>query len=166
MDSPLVNGRGVGFFHATRGLCQEWLGFSCHERALTRVHSLLLLLHHNENSPSHMLEHKRRSENLPEIRFSKGIKSINHFQFADDTLMLGGASTIMAYQFKKVLDSLLEAFRSQPNSGKYQIYAWNVSLRMKRRIGRIMGFHVGEMLKDFKYLGILICLKMYYPRVW
>jgi hypothetical protein len=33
----------------------------------------------------------------------KGGREINHSQFADDTLLLGVASTIIARRFKKVL---------------------------------------------------------------
>jgi hypothetical protein len=42
-------------------------------------------------------------------RNCKRVKYINHAQFVDDTLLLGGASTIIARKFKQQLDLYKEA---------------------------------------------------------
>jgi len=39
---------------------------------------------------SFALDHKRQSGLITGIKFEDGIKNINHSQFADDTLLLGG----------------------------------------------------------------------------
>jgi len=69
-----------------------------------------------------------------------GKKSLKHSHFADDTLLIGGGSTIISCRFKKVLDDFLKASGKLTNSGKSQVYFWNVSPRKQRQIGSIMGF--------------------------
>jgi hypothetical protein len=41
------------------------------------------------------MEHERSIGDLPGIMLFKGVKSIDHSQFMDDTIFLRGASTIM-----------------------------------------------------------------------
>ena len=38
------------------------------------------------------------------LHIARGVKEINHAQFADDTLLLGGVGTSSARKFKKELD--------------------------------------------------------------
>jgi len=45
---------------------------------------------------SKALDFKRRFGLITGIKFGNGVKNINHSQFADDTLLLGGASMIIA----------------------------------------------------------------------
>jgi hypothetical protein len=40
---------------------------------------------------------------------------MNHSQFANDTLLLGGTSVIIAIRFKKNLDTFLDASRGDVN---------------------------------------------------
>jgi hypothetical protein len=47
----------------------------------------------------------------------------------DDTLLLGGASKIMANQFKLVLDQYGEVSGGVINKNKSQIYTWNIKAR-------------------------------------
>jgi hypothetical protein len=49
------------------------------------------------------MEHECNIGNLPSIKVVRGVKRINHSQFVDDTILLGGASTIMENKFKNVL---------------------------------------------------------------
>jgi hypothetical protein len=53
----------------------------------------------------------------------RGVKSINHSQFTDDTLLLGGASVTIAKRFKDNLDLFTQASRGLINHLKSQIYA-------------------------------------------
>jgi hypothetical protein len=48
------------------------------------------------------------------IKIARGVKDINHAQFVDDTLLLGGASTIIARKFKQQLDPIQGSF-GEPN---------------------------------------------------
>jgi hypothetical protein len=43
--------------------------------------------------------------NLLGMRIAPGVKDINHAQFADDTLLMGGASMMTKNKFKKELDA-------------------------------------------------------------
>jgi hypothetical protein len=42
------------------------------------------------------LEHERIVKNIQGLQIVHGVKNLNHSQFADDTLLLGGASVIIA----------------------------------------------------------------------
>jgi len=88
--SPLVNGRLGNFFQSSRGLRQ---GFP--------LSPFLFII--MEDSLSINLEHNRQNVTITGIYFSRGIKSINHSQFVDDTIFLGGASCIIAKRIKKIL---------------------------------------------------------------
>ena len=85
--APLVNGRAAPFFLASRGLRQ-----GCPLSPLLYAIQASVL--------SFQLEAARQDQDLPGIQMARGIKDINHAQFADDTLLLGGASTIIARRFK------------------------------------------------------------------
>jgi len=55
-------------------------------------------------SLSAMLENQRKGKKITGIQISRGVKDINHSIFADDTLLIAGASCIIARRLKKVLD--------------------------------------------------------------
>jgi hypothetical protein len=57
------------------------------------------------------LEHERRTGNIPGIKIVAGVKRINHSQFADDILFLGGASSIIARRFKNGVGPISICFR-------------------------------------------------------
>jgi len=92
--SPLINGRPNDFFQSTRGLRQ-----GC---PLSPFLYIIMA-----ETLSRAPEKQRKERNITGIRIAKGVKTINHSLFADDTLLLGGASTIIARRFKKVLDDFL-----------------------------------------------------------
>ena len=48
----------------------------------------------------------------------QGVKEINHAQFADDTLLLGGASPIIAKKFKEELDAYAAVSGSKISQAK------------------------------------------------
>ena len=81
--APLVNGRAAPFFQATRGLRQ---GFPLSPLLYAIQASVL----------SFQLDSTRHDQDLPGIKMARGIKDINHAQFVDDTILLGGASNIIA----------------------------------------------------------------------
>jgi hypothetical protein len=69
------------------------------------------------------LEHERVSGKLQGISFARGVKGINHSQFVDETLLLGGASSIIVEWFKSILDQFLNASEKKVNNGKSP-YLW------------------------------------------
>lgn len=71
-----------------------------------------------EDSLGRKLEHEREMGNLPGLQMVCGVKSLNHSQFADNTLFLGGASQIIATHFKVVLNSYLDASGGEVNHKK------------------------------------------------
>ena len=42
------------------------------------------------------------------LKIARGVKNANHSQFADDTILLGGASVIIAERFKEVISTFLK----------------------------------------------------------
>jgi hypothetical protein len=94
--SSLVNGRPMAFFKETRGLRQ-----GC---PLSPLLYILMAEH-----LSRRLEHERKIGNIPGLIIVRGVKKINHSQFVDDTLLLGGASIVITVCFKEVLDQFTEA---------------------------------------------------------
>ena len=70
------------------------------------------------------------------------VKDINHAQFADDTLLLGGASINSAKSFKKELDTYKEVSGSKINYLKSTIYGWNCSVKDLADIARLLKMKV------------------------
>ena len=94
--TPLINGRPTPFFQATRGLRQ---GFP-----LSPLLYVIMV-----ETLNRRLEQERISKNILGLKIMRGVKRINNSQFADDTLLLGGASHVMAQRFKTVLDQYEQA---------------------------------------------------------
>jgi hypothetical protein len=103
----LINGRSTPFFKSTRGLRH---GFP--------LSPLLYVL---------MVESINRRLELEHINGTIPGLYINHSQFDDDTFLLGGASRIMAKNFKLVLDQFTQVSRGLINKNKIHIYAWNIN---------------------------------------
>jgi hypothetical protein len=51
------------------------------------------------------LEKVDASKYIPGIKIAWGTKRINHSQFANDTLLIGGASIVIAKRLKNALDN-------------------------------------------------------------
>ena len=89
--APLINGRPTNFFKASRGLRQ-----GCPLSPLLYAIQASIL--------SFQLNLSQDIHTLPGLRISNNVRDINHAQFADDTLLLGGANPHSAAQFKHELD--------------------------------------------------------------
>lgn len=139
----LVNGRAAGVFQASRGLQQ-----GCPLSPLLYAIQASVL--------SFQLEHCRLHQNLIGLRIVQGVKDLNHAQFADDTLLLGGASAIIARKFKKELDVSKTVSGNQINNLKSKIYGWNCSPREMLDITRILEMEGSSTWYSFKYLGMPI----------
>ena len=94
------------------------------------------------------------------------MKRINHSPFEDDTIMLSGASKILARRILRVLDTFLIVSGGSLNKEKSQIYTWNVSVGTRAGITQIMGIAITQDWKSFKYLGLPLCLKMLTREFW
>jgi hypothetical protein len=93
-----------------------------------------------ENTLRIKMENERTIGNILGLGIDEGAKSINHSQFVDDTILLGGAYTIMASKFKKVLDLFLQVSGRSINYCKCPIYNWNVIPLTSRIISRFFYF--------------------------
>jgi hypothetical protein len=84
------------------------------------------------------------------------VKEINHAQFADDTFLLGGASSLVAKKFKDELDAYTSVSGSEISLGKSKIYSWNITPLEMRSISRILGMEGHTNWDSFTYLGVPI----------
>eukprot|EP00253_Pinus_taeda_P019866 PITA_19866 len=151
--APLINGRPCSAFKSTRGLRQ-----GCPlSPFLYIIMAETLSLH---------LEHKRRIKEITGIDIVRGAKGINHSLFADDTLLIGGASSLMARRFKEVLDLFLQASGGKLNNRKCMIYTWNVPRHITQRISRIMEIPAQGNWSFFKYLGLPLAKDNVKSEIW
>ena len=141
--APLINGRAASFFQASRGLRQ-----GCSLSPLLYAIQASVLSFQRENA--------RLKQDLLGIRMAKWTKDINHTQFTDDTILLGGASQIIARRFKTELDRYCSASGSEISFRKSHIYGWNINPREMLDIYRILNMNGVVDWEYFNYLGIPI----------
>ena len=110
--TPLVNGIPTSFFQASRGFCQIFL--------LSPFLYLIVV-----ESLSKNLQFLQNNGELQGLIISIGVKNANHAQFADDTILLGGDSFIMAERFIGVISSFLKSSDGKINTLKSRFYYWN-----------------------------------------
>jgi hypothetical protein len=115
--APLVNGRPSDFFQASKRLCQ---GCSLSPLIFIIVAKYLSI----------KLEQDRNIGNLLGPHITRGVKNMNHSQFVNDTLLLGGTSITIEARFKSTLHSFLDASRGDVDNRKCQVYGWNTSPRV------------------------------------
>eukprot|EP00253_Pinus_taeda_P015168 PITA_15168 len=151
--APLINGRPGPSFQSSRGLRQ-----GC---PLSPYLFILMA-----ESFSSALDQKRQSGLITGIKFEDGIKNINHSQFADDTLLLGGATTIIARRFKSLLDKFMRYSGGKINYLKSCIYGWNVSAQMIHNIANTFGVPCKLDWDSFSYLGMPVTLGKAKTGVW
>ena len=78
--------------------------------------------------------------NVPGIRAARGVKPINHALFADDSLLLGGASLNIARSFNGILQNLCSISGDLINKEKSVVYVWNVDHTKMLQISNTLGF--------------------------
>ena len=71
------------------------------------------------------LEAEKKVRTVPGIRIVKGIEPINHSLFADDSLLLGGASLMISKSFSRMLQYFCSITRALINKRKSTEYDWN-----------------------------------------
>ena len=141
--ASLVNGRAAPFFQASRGLRKGCL-----------ISPLLYTI--QASVLSFQLEYARQYQELSGIRMARGTKYINHAQFTGDTILLGGASQIIARRFKSEMNRYCHASRSKINLRKSQIYGWNLNPREMLDITQVLNMDGVVAWESFNYLGVPI----------
>ena len=63
---------------------------------------------------------------IPGIKIARGVDPINHALFANDSLLLGGASLKIARAFNVILQKFYLITGSLINKNKSVVYGWNV----------------------------------------
>eukprot|EP00253_Pinus_taeda_P020426 PITA_20426 len=107
---------------------------------------------------SQALDYNRRVGLITGIKIEQGAKNINHSQFADDTLLIGGASTTIARRFKKLLDQFMDYSGGKVNQAKSSIYGWNTANHIIHSIASIFGVPSRLTWNHFSYLGMPVSL--------
>eukprot|EP00253_Pinus_taeda_P018333 PITA_18333 len=100
------------------------------------------------------------------IDIVRGSKGINHSLFADDTLLIGGASSLMARRFKETLDLFLQDSGGKLSNNKCMIYTWNVPRHITQRISLIMEIPAQGNLSHFMYLGLPLAKETIKTEIW
>eukprot|EP00253_Pinus_taeda_P023884 PITA_23884 len=137
----MVNGRPASFFQAHRGLRQ-----GC---PLSPFLYIVMA-----DSLSRKLTAEMNTGDLPGIRIANALNPINNALFADDSILLGGASTRIAVNFDVVLKSYCRASGAVINDRKSSIFGWNVSQHNLNNIAQILGFECFAQWDSIKYLGL------------
>ena len=80
------------------------------------------------------LQQQQEMGELKGLKIARGVRAANNAQFADDTILLGGASTIIAKRFKNVISTFLKASDGKLNLIKSKIYSWNCTPSVMERV--------------------------------
>jgi len=139
--SPMVNSRPTSFFQAHHRLRQ-----GC---PLSPFLYILMA-----DSLSRKLAAEMNTGDLLGIRIANALNPINHAFFADDSILLGGASTRIAINFDAVLKSYCRASGVVINDRKSSIFGWNMSQHNLNSIAQILGFECFAQWDSIKYLGL------------
>ena len=115
---------------------------------------------------SKVLDHNRRVGLITGIKYGNGAKNINHSQFADDTLLIGGASTTIARRFKTLLDQFMDCSGGAVNYQKICVYGWNITNQVAHSIANIFGVTYKMKWEHFSYLGMPVSLGHLKVETW
>eukprot|EP00253_Pinus_taeda_P009869 PITA_09869 len=141
--TPLVNGRPTPFFQAQRGLRQ-----GC---PLSPFLYILMA-----DSLSRNLSAEKAKGSLPGLKPSNSSPAQNHALFADDSLLLGGASVRIAKAFDDVLKCYCRVSGASINKRKSEVYGWNIGQQELTSISKLFGFNSHAHWEKIKYLGLPI----------
>eukprot|EP00253_Pinus_taeda_P009325 PITA_09325 len=151
--APMVNGRPTEFFSATRGLRQ-----GC---PLSPFLYILMA-----DSLSRKLTQEQQSGTIPGIRIVQGVSPMNHALFADDSLLLGGASMRIAKSFKTILQKYCSVTGALISERKSAVYGWNTDQQTIQRIASELGFKGYAKWDKIKYLGLPLTMGSNHNNLW
>ena len=89
-------------------------------------------------SMSRKLQHLQEYGELKGLKIAREVKATNHVQFADNTILLGGASAAIANRFKGALSTFLKETVGKVNSTKSKVYGWNCPPGTMAKIARAL----------------------------
>eukprot|EP00253_Pinus_taeda_P017553 PITA_17553 len=151
--APLINGRPTNFFQAQRGIRQ-----GC---PLSPFLYILMA-----DSLSRKLAAEKTARSLPGLKPSNVATPLNHALFADDSLLLGGASIRIAKAFDNVLKSYCRVTGALINESKSEIYSWNTEQQKITNISKILGFKGHAKWDSVRYLGLPISSGVNESSLW
>jgi hypothetical protein len=96
----------------------------------------------------------------------KDLKPLNHTLFANDSLMLGGASNRVAFAFKDTLQAYCKASRALISERKSTIYSWNAEEDETQKIAHNLGFIGHSKWDKINYLGLPLTLGTNRVNLW
>ena len=103
---------------------------------------------------------------LPGIKIARGIDLINHALFTEDSLLLGGASMKITWDFNVILQNFCQSSSALINKNKSAVYGWNVEHLALLRIPYFFGFPGFVKWEKIKYLGLPLTLGSSPPSLW
>ena len=109
-------------------------------------------------SLSRKLSVEKEAGFLPGIKIVRGIDPINHALFADDSLLIGGASLMIARAFNVVLQNFCQSSGALINKSKSVVYGWNVEQCALLWISDFFGFSGFDKWDKISYLGLPLTL--------
>eukprot|EP00253_Pinus_taeda_P023887 PITA_23887 len=123
----LVNGRPTNFFQTQRGIKQ----------GCPLSPSLYILM---AESLSRKLAEEKSRGNIPGLKPFHGAEGQNHALFADDTILLGGATTRITRSINATLNKYCRVSGALINENKTEVYSWNIEQRELSDITTLLGF--------------------------
>eukprot|EP00253_Pinus_taeda_P008973 PITA_08973 len=141
--APLVNGRPTNFFQTQRGIRQ----------GCPLSPSLYILM---AESLSQKLAEEKSRGNIPGLKPFHGAEGQNHALFADDTILLGGATKRIARSINATLNKYCRVSGALINENKTEVYSWNIEQRELSDITTLLGFKGQVNWDNFRYLGLPI----------
>eukprot|EP00253_Pinus_taeda_P028787 PITA_28787 len=118
------------------------------------------------DSLSRKLTQERHRGSIPEIRIVQGAPLVNHALFADDSLLLGGASFRMAKAFKSILQKYCSVTGALISERKSAVYGWNSDQQTIDRIASELGFKGYAEWDKIKYLGLPLTMGSNRNNLW
>eukprot|EP00253_Pinus_taeda_P023537 PITA_23537 len=151
--APLVNSCPTNFFQAKRGIRQ-----GC---PLSPYLYIIMA-----DSLSRKLNAEKVAGILPGLKTSIGVEPSNHALFADDSLLLGGASTRISRAFDTVLRNYCRVSGAAVNDSKSEVFSWNIDQQELAGITSILGFKGQTVWDRFNYLGLPIIFGINKKALW
>ena len=97
---------------------------------------------------------------------ASGVDSINHALFANDSLLLGGASLRMERDFKEILQKFCLISGALINNRKSAVYFYNTYHSTIVNISQILDFVGYDTWDKIKYLSLPLTLGQNNPSLW
>lgn len=141
--TPLDNGCPSNFFQARRGIRE-----GC---PLSPFLYILMV-----DTLSRKLTAERIVGSLPGLKSSSDLVPLNHALFADNSLLLGGASPKIAKGFDSVLKRYCRVSGALIKERKSEIYSWSTGQQELINISNVPGFRGHASWDHIKYLDLPI----------